>query len=467
MMTEYYLAVDIGASSGRHILGHMEQGRMVMEEIHRFRNGLTMKDGEACWDLEQLFEEIKTGLKKCGESGKIPVSMGIDTWAVDFVLLDENGRVLGNTVGYRDKRTEGMDRLAYEILPEKELYRRTGIQKQIFNTIYQLMAVKEKHPEYLEKADAMLMIPDYFQFLLTGRKAAEYTNATTTQLVSPRTKDWDIELIEMLGYPKGIFQSLQDAGTVLGGFTEEIQREVGFDCQVILPATHDTGSAVLAVPSKDDKALYISSGTWSLMGVELGQADCTEKSRRLNFTNEGGYAHRFRYLKNIMGLWMIQSLKKELGDVYSFAELCQMAEKEEIPSLVDCNDGRFLAPVSMTKAVQEYCEETGQQVPVTPGQLAGVIYRSLADCYGRTVGEIEEMTGIQYRHLHVVGGGANAAYLNQLTASSTRKTVLAGPTEATAVGNLMVQMMAKGVWKDLKAARQCVYDSFEIQVYEP
>ena len=203
------------------------------------------------------------------------------------------------------------------------------------------------------------------------------------------------------------------------------------------------------------------------MGVELGQADCTEKSRRLNFTNEGGYAHRFRYLKNIMGLWMIQSLKKELGDVYSFTELCQMAEKEEIPSLVDCNDGRFLAPVSMTKAVQEYCEETGQQVPVTPGQLAGVIYRSLADCYGRTVGEIEEMTGIQYRHLHVVGGGANAAYLNQLTASSTRKTVLAGPTEATAVGNLMVQMMAKGVWKDLKAARQCVYDSFEIQVYEP
>ena len=327
--------------------------------------------------------------------------------------------------------------------------------------------MKEKHPEYLEKADAMLMIPDYFQFLLTGRKAAEYTNATTTQLVSPRTKDWDMELIEMLGYPKGIFQSVQDAGTVLGGFTEEIQREVGFDCQVILPATHDTGSAVLAVPSKDDKALYISSGTWSLMGVELGQADCTEKSRRLNFTNEGGYAHRFRYLKNIMGLWMIQSLKKELGDVYSFAELCQMAEKEEIPSLVDCNDGRFLAPVSMTKAVQEYCEETGQQVPMTPGQLAGVIYRSLADCYGRTVGEIEEMTGIQYRHLHVVGGGANAAYLNQLTASSTRKIVLAGPTEATAVGNLMVQMMAKGVWIDLKAARQCVYDSFEIQVYEP
>ena len=205
-MTEYYLAVDIGASSGRHILGHMEQGRMVMEEMHRFYNGLTVKDGEACWDLEQLFEEIKTGLKKCREAGKIPVSMGIDTWAVDFVLLDDTDKVLGNAVGYRDKRTEGTDWLVYEVLPEQELYGRTGIQKQIFNTIYQLMAVKKKHPECLEKASAMLLVPDYFQFLLTGRKASEYTNATTTQLVSPKTKDWDFELIEMLGYPRRIFQ---------------------------------------------------------------------------------------------------------------------------------------------------------------------------------------------------------------------------------------------------------------------
>lgn len=466
-MTEYYLAVDIGASSGRHILGHMEQGRMVMEEMHRFYNGLTVKDGEACWDLEQLFEEIKIGLKKCGKAGKIPVSMGIDTWAVDFVLLDGNDQVLGNTVGYRDKRTEGMDRLVRRVIPEKELYGRTGIQKQIFNTIYQLMAVKEKHPDHLEKAEAMLMVPDYFQFLLTGKRASEYTNATTTQLVSPKTKDWDFELIEMLGYPKHIFQPIKKPGTVLGTFTEEIRREVGFDCQVILPATHDTGSAVLAVPSNEENALYISSGTWSLMGVERKEADCTEESRRLNFTNEGGYDHRFRYLKNIMGLWMIQSLKKELQDAYSFAELCEMASQESIPSLVDCNDSRFLAPESMTEAVQGYCKETGQQVPAAPAQLAGVIYRSLADCYGKTVREIETMTGVRYKNLHVVGGGANAAYLNQLTAASTGKTVLAGPTEATAIGNLMVQLMAKGVLADLEAARQCVYDSFEIKIYEP
>lgn len=464
-MTEYYLAVDIGASSGRHILAHMEDGRMVMEEMHRFPNGLVQKGGEACWDLEQLFREIKTGLVKCREAGKTPVSMGIDTWAVDYVLLDEQGNILGNTVGYRDRRTEGMDALVYAEIPEEELYGRTGIQKQIFNTIYQLRAVKERHPEYLEQAESMLMVPDYFHYLLTGKKAAEYTNATTTQLVSPAAKDWDWELIERLGYPKRIFQPVAKPGCVLGNFTKEIQEELGFDCQVILPATHDTGSAVLAVPSNEDKTLYISSGTWSLMGVERMEADCSAKSRELNFTNEGGYDYRFRYLKNIMGLWMIQSLKKELKDEYSFAQLCSMAEQEEISSLVDCNDNRFLAPDSMTAAVQAYCQERGQQVPETPAQLASVIYRSLADCYGKTVTEIEEITGERYSRLHVVGGGANADYLNRLTAEATKKTVLAGPTEATAIGNLLVQMMAKGVFGGLQEARQCVYESFDIATY--
>lgn len=463
---EYYLAVDIGASSGRHILAHMDEGRMKLEEIHRFPNGLNRKGGEMCWDLEELFREIITGLVKCREAGKIPVSMGIDTWAVDFVLLDKENRILGNTVGYRDKRTEGMDTEVYKRISESELYGRTGIQKQIFNTVYQLMAVKKKHPEYLEQAESMVMVPDYFHWLLTGKKAAEYTNATTTQLVCPVTKDWDWELIGKLGYPRGIFQKITEPGCVLGNFAEEIQREVGFDCQVVLPATHDTGSAVLAVPSNEDKTLYISSGTWSLMGVERMEADCSAKSRELNFTNEGGYDYRFRYLKNIMGLWMIQSLKKELKDSYSFAQLCEMAEKEEIASLVDCNDSRFLAPVSMIQAVREFCQETGQQIPETPAELASVIYRSLADCYGKTVKEIEDMTGESYTCLHVVGGGANAGYLNRLTAEATGKKVLAGPTEATAVGNLMVQMIAKGVFADLWEARQCVYDSFDINRYE-
>lgn len=465
-MANYYLAVDIGASSGRHMLGHLENGRMVMEEVHRFENGLVLKDGELCWELDRLFTEIKAGMKKCAALGKIPKSIGIDTWAVDFVLLDGQNRVLGNTVGYRDKRTAGMDEKVYEIIPEKELYARNGIQKQIFNTIYQLEAVKQTHPEYLEQAESFLMVPDYFHYLLTGRKAVEYTNSTTTQLVTPATNDWDFELMERLGFPAKIFPEIVEPGTVLGSLTKEVAKEVGFDCQVVVPTTHDTASAVLAVPSNEDKTLYISSGTWSLMGVERMDADCSEESRQLNFTNEGGYQYRFRYLKNIMGLWMIQSLKKECGNVYSFGELCEMAEKETIPSLVDCNDDRFLAPKSMTAEVQAFCRETAQQVPETPGELACVIYNSLAECYKKTAQQIESRTGVQYQSLHIVGGGSNAAYLNRLTAQATGKTVYAGPTEGTAIGNMAVQMLQAGELADLRAARRCIFDSNEIKVYQ-
>lgn len=465
-MSQYYLAVDIGASSGRHMLGTVEQGKIKMEEIHRFYNGMSEKDGELCWDTTKLFEEIKTGLKKCKEMGKIPVSMGIDTWGVDFVLLDKDDQMIGNPVGYRDSRTDGMDAKVYEKISEEDLYGRTGIQKQMFNTVYQLMALKEKRPEHMEKAQTLLMIPDYFHFLLTGKKAVEYTNATTTQLLNSSEKNWDFELIEKLGYPKEIFPEIKVAGTVLGEFTEEIQKEVGFNCTVVLPATHDTGSAVLAVPSNEDKTMYISSGTWSLIGVERKEADCSMESKRLNFTNEGGYDYRFRYLKNITGLWMIQSLKKELDHKYSFGELCQMAEEADIESLVDCNDHAFVAPKSMIKAVQQACEEKGQKVPETPGELASVIYRSLAACYKEVVREIESQIGCTYEKLHIVGGGANAGYLNQLTADAAGIKVKAGPMEATAIGNLMVQMLAEKEWETLVEARNCVYESFEIQTFK-
>lgn len=301
-MNPYYLAVDIGASSGRHILAHLEDGKMVLEEIHRFPNGMVQKDGENVWDVDELFAQIKLGMKKCAEAGKIPVSIGIDTWGVDFVLLDAEGKRIGNAVAYRDGRTKGMDEEVYKKIPEDELYARTGIQKAIFNTIYQLMALKVKKPEQLEKAETMLMMPDYFHYLLSGVAATEYTNATTGQLVSPVTKDWDMELIEKLGYPKKIFQKLVTPGTVLGELTEEIQKEVGFNCKVVAPATHDTGSAVIAVPTESDNTLYISSGTWSLMGTELMEANCSRESKLHNLTNEGGYDYRFRFLKNIMGL---------------------------------------------------------------------------------------------------------------------------------------------------------------------
>lgn len=469
-MGAYYLAIDIGASSGRHILCHMENGKLVLEEMHRFYNGMSKKDGEMCWDFDALFKEIKAGLRKCNDAGKAPVSVGVDTWGVDFVLLDENDKVLGNTVGYRDDRTTGMDEEVYKIIPEDELYARTGIQKAIYNTIYQLMAVKTRHPEHLKKAKTFLMVPDYFHYLLSGVKSNEYTEGTTSQLVNPKTKTWDLELIERLGYPTEMFQEIRMPGTVLGDLTPEVQAEVGFNCKVVLPATHDTGSAVLAVPSNNPDTVYISSGTWSLMGVERMEADCSPESKAHNFTNEGGYQYRFRYLKNIMGLWMIQSVKKELkeekGLDLSFGEICEEASKQTIPSLVDCNDNRFLAPKNMTKEVQAACAESGQPVPETYGEIASVIYNSLAKCYGDTIEEIQEMTGKTYDSISIVGGGANAEYLNELTAKYTGRTVFAGPTEATAIGNLSVQMMANGELSDLASARDCIFESFSVKTYK-
>lgn len=466
-MEKYYLAVDIGASSGRHMLAHKEDGKIILEEIYRFPNGMEEKQGEKVWDADRLFAEIKTGMKKCKELSKIPVSMGIDTWAVDFVLLDKEDNRIGNAVAYRDDRTKEMDKKVYESIPEKDLYERTGIQKQMFNTVYQLMALKEKKPEELQRADKMLMIPDYFNFLLTGKAAAEYTNATTTQLVNPETKDWDMELIDRLGYPACIFQKIQMPGTELGCLKEEIAEEIGYSCKVVLPATHDTGSAVMAVPAEGDDVLYISSGTWSLMGTELLKADCSEESRSHNLTNEGGYDYRFRYLKNIMGLWMIQSVKKEIGQDLSFGEICDMASKCEITSLVNCNDDRFLAPANMTEEVKAACRESGQQVPEGIAQTAAVIYNSLAKCYADTKKEIETMTGKCCDCIHIVGGGANADYLNRLTADAAGVTVYAGPTEATAIGNISAQMIAGGELASLKDARERIFASFPIRKYEP
>lgn len=463
---KYYLGIDIGASSGRHILGHVEDGKVVLEEIYRFYNGVSDVNGHLCWDLKQLFAEIKNGMKECAKQDKIPASLGIDTWGVDFVLLDEKDQVLGDTVAYRDSRTEGMDEEVYKLISPEDLYARTGIQKQIFNTIYQLMAVKKQHPEYLAQAKAMLMIPDYFHFLLTGKKVQEYTEATTGQLINAKTNDWDYELIDLLGYPKEIFQPISMPGTEVGDLLPEIAEEVGFSCKVVLPATHDTGSAVMAVPSLNDDTLYISSGTWSLMGTERREADCSMESMKRNFTNEGGYDHRYRYLKNIMGLWMIQSVRKELAPDQGFGTICDNASKETIPSIVDANDDRFLAPKNMTEEVRKACAESGQPVPEGISQVAAVIYNSLAKCYARTVEELEEITGVHYPCIHIVGGGANADYLNRLTAKACGRTVYAGPTEATAIGNIAAQMIAGGEFAGLAEARASIMKSFDIAVYE-
>lgn len=467
METTYYLAVDIGASSGRHMLSHLEDGKLVLEEIYRFPNGMTEKNGHKVWDVERLFAEILNGMKQCARLGKIPHSMGIDTWAVDYVLLDGQGRRIGDAAAYRDGRTQGMDEKVYAQITEEELYRRTGIQKQIFNTIYQLAAVKEQHPKWLEQADCLLMMPDYFHFLLTGKKVQEYTNATTTQLVSPVTKDWDEELIRQLGYPRRLFQEIRMPGYELGSLRGEIRKEVGFSCKVVLPPTHDTASAVAAVPTQEEETLYISSGTWSLMGTERMTADCSSAARAHNMTNEGGYDCRFRYLKNIMGLWMIQSVRHEVNDAYSFAEICAMAEEaKDFPSRVDANDECFLSPDNMTEEVKDYCRRTGQKVPETLGEIATVIYTSLAECYAKTAKELEEMTGRTYSRIHIVGGGSNAGYLNELTAKATKKEIHAGPGEATAIGNITAQMLKAEEFKTIEEARTIIHESFGVKVYK-
>ena len=464
---KYYLAVDIGASSGRHILGSLENGKMKTEEIYRFPNGMVEKDGHKYWDADALFGHIKAGMKKCAEIGKIPVSIGIDTWAVDYALLDDAGERVSPVFGYRDGRTEGIDAEVYKVIPEEELYARTGIQKQPFNTIYQLCAAKKDDPGALGKAQTMLLMPDYFNFLLTGKRMTEYTNASTTQLIDPKTYNWDFELIERLGFPRRIFTEIAEPGTILGPLKAEIRDEIGYDCTVVLPATHDTGSAVAAVPTQSDEALYISSGTWSLMGCELKEADTSAESRKRNLTNEGGYDHRFRFLKNIMGLWMIQSAKQELAPDLSYGELCEAASQADIASIIPANDGRFLSPASMSEEVRAACRESGQQVPETPAEVAAVIYNSLARCYADTLSEIEEITGKHYAAVNVIGGGSNADYLNRITAKACSRTVYAGPSEATAIGNLLVQMMADGAVSDLKAGRRLVFDSFAVREYRP
>ncbi|MCR5626617.1 MAG: rhamnulokinase [Lachnospiraceae bacterium] len=468
-MAKKYLAIDFGASSGRHIIGTVNDGKIELKEMHRFDNGPKKVNGHLCWDLDYLFGEIVTGLKKCKEAGEIPDYMGIDTWGVDYVLLDKDGKILGPTYAYRDNRVKGMDEEVYKIIPEKELYARTGIQKASFNTIYQLMAVLKQEPENMEKAETYLNLPDYFQYRLTGVAKNEYTEATTGQLVSPETHDWDYELIEKLGFKKSIFKPLQKPGTVLGEFSEEIQKEVGFNCTVIMPASHDTASAVMSVPIMEDlDNLYISSGTWSLMGIENMEAICTPESQKFNFTNEGGYDYRFRYLKNIMGLWMIQQVRHETGDAYTWDQLAKEAYKEiDFPSRVNVDDECFLAPDNMTQAIKDYCKNSNQKVPESIGEIASVVYQSLVDDYAKTVDELEQMAGRKFKAIHIVGGGSMNPFINGLTARASKRTVVAGPGEATAIGNLVAQMIQAGEFSSLADARKHVYDSFGVREYKP
>ncbi|WP_143316091.1 rhamnulokinase [Clostridium sp. HBUAS56017] len=464
---EYYLAIDIGASSGRHILGSVEDGKIKLEEIYRFENGISKIENEYCWDIKKLFKEIKTGIKKCKDIGKVPKSMGIDTWAVDFVLLDEKDDILGNAVSYRDDRTEGIMEEAFKVIPKDMMYLYTGIQFQRFNTVYQLLSIKKNKPEMLDKTKTFLMIPDYLNYLLTGKKVNEYTNASSTQLVNSFDRTWDAKILDDLGINKDIFQKIKLPKTNLGGLREELVQEFGFNMNVILPATHDTGSAFISSVCNDSDSIYLSSGTWSLIGIENKFPICVPQAMEFNFTNEGGIDYRYRFLKNIMGLWVIQEVRRNLDNKYSFAELVDLArENLGFPSVVDVDDDRFLKPDNMIEEIQKFCRETNQKVPEGAGEVAICVYNSLAHCYKKAVFNLEEIFEKKFKRINIFGGGCQNDLLNELVAKITGKEVLAGPVEATAIGNLVAQFISQGAFEDLGEARYSIKKSFDIKIFK-
>lgn len=463
---EYYLVVDIGASSGRLIAGYIENGLIRTKPIYSFKNGIKEKNGHLCWEPEYLFDEIVKGLKECSKTGIIPKVLGIDTWGVDFVLLDKNNKRLGDCVSYRDSRTKGMADKVHGIIPFDELYSKTGIQQNPINTVYQLYALNKQSPDIMESAKDFLMMPDYLTYLLTGDKRNEYTNATTTGLVNARTRDWDNDIIKALGFNEKLFKNTPvQPGTYTVPLKEDIAREVGFNCAVAVSPSHDTASAFIGVPKTGDSVI-LSSGTWSLLGVENTEPYTDSKSAALNFSNEGGVCGRYRYLKNIMGMWVMQNYRRE-NNITDYAYGISLAKTAEgFPSVVDFESEEFLAPESMSKAIMGYCERTSQKVPRTAAEIGYCAYNSLAAGYKRAIDGLESITGKKYKEINVVGGGSQDKYLCALTAKRTGCKVIAGPREGTALGNIMYLMSADGVFNNITEARKCLKESTEVEYYD-
>lgn len=458
-----YLAIDIGASSGRLIAGFIENGYLKMQEIYRFTNGMSEIDDHLGWDVEHLFNEIIAALKTASKLGLDIQSLGIDTWGVDYMLINADGSLTDKSYAYRDDRTQGMDEVFYkEVMPLKELYARNGIQKLIFNTVYQLTAHIKQNPQAVQSAASLLMMPDYLNYLLTGEAKNEYTNATTSQLVNVETKDWDYELIERMGLPTRLFKTVCLPGTLCGRLKPEIAEQVGFNCDVVMVGSHDTASAVAAAPLLNFSHIFLSSGTWSLMGVEQMEANCSDESFNHNFTNEGGYDYRYRFLKNIMGSWILQNLRKELPPM-SFEEQYALAEQgSDFKTIVDVNDQLFLNPKSMKQAFIDYCHQHNLTAPANNAELLYCAYRSLAECYKKVVQELEEINHKTYEAINIFGGGCQDKFLNKLIAKTTGKKILTGPIEATALGNICVQMIKYGEVANLMESRELIIKSFDI-----
>lgn len=451
----YYLAVDIGASSGRHILGYIENDKLVLEEVYRFENRLNTENGQLTWEHDRLAEEVIAGIRRCKEIGKLPKTVAIDTWGVDYVLLDENEQEILPVFGYRDARTDGVPEQVYEIISAKDLYAKTGIARNNFNTIYQLYC--DKQSGKLEKARHFLMMPEYLSWRLTGKMANEYTNATTGGLVNAETKQWDTDILETLGIDPSIFLPLSVPGTPIGEFSEAVQQAVGYNATVICAPSHDTASAVAAIPLTDD-SMYISSGTWSLVGVENAVAVTTEEALACNFTNEGGVEYRFRFLKNIMGMWLFQNIRKNLDKKYTYDEMMEMAMASEFTELVDCNNPAFTAPDNMIEAIRTVLGKP--DLPL--GDVLACVYLSLATSYKNAANELERLTGKKINCIQIVGGGSADKYLNRLAGTVSGRKVYTGLKEGTATGNLLAQIMYDKNW-DLTTCRELVRKSFEIK----
>ncbi len=464
------LAFDFGASSGRAILGTFENGKITLEEIHRFDNEPVSMNGNFYWDLPRLFHEVKQGLMKAEKYNY--ESVGIDTWGVDYALITKNGWLLGNPYNYRDERTLPVFDSLKESISASDLYKQTGIQDMNLNTMYQLLETKDNNPDIYELADKFILVPDLFSFLLTGKIYAERSMASTTQLLDPVTKEWNKPLIEKLGLKLSMFPTLVDSGTKVAYIKEDLCKELNIKPKwVTAVAGHDTASAVVAVPAKAKDFVYISCGTWSLFGTELDAPCLTDMSAEMNITNETGYGKTTRFLKNIIGLWMIQETRRQFkrdGKDYSYADMEAMArECKPFQCFINPDDPRFSPPGNQVERIRAFCRETGQYIPQTDGEIVRCIYESLAMKYKYTFENLQQCTGKTFETIHMVGGGTKDGFLCQMTADATNVPVVAGPIEATAAGNIAVQLIAAGEIKDLSEARQIIADSFDVKEFTP
>ncbi len=476
MAKKVYLAVDLGAESGRVIAGLWDGRRLRLEEVHRFSNGGVYLGETFRWDTLRLWGEIQNGLALAGKKyGRQIVSVGADTWGVDFVLLNQQDEMLGLPYHYRDARTRGALERTFKKVPRAEMFAQSGLQFMELNSLYQLLAWQQHSPAILDAADTLLFTPDFLHWAMCGVKRAEFTIASTSQFVHPLKRNWSLPLLKKLSLPTHFLPKIVPPGTTLGKFRKSLAERAGLaGVKVVAPPSHDTASAVAGVPTADTgKAnwAYISSGTWSLMGVEVQKAVLTPRALELNMTNEGGIDGTYRLLKNIMGLWLVQQCKRSFdaaGRKYDYAELAALAAKAKpFRSIVNLNDSRFLNPPDMPKAIQEFCRETKQPVPKTEGELVRCAYESLALKYRETLGSLEELTGEKVEVIHIVGGGSQSRILNQFAADACQRPVVTGPVEATAMGNLLTQVKADGELASLAEMREVVRSSSEVQRYEP